>query len=52
MLAATARLTRLQALLECSGHDRLQGLPGEAKDRSSFDVAAGLQDFDGKSFEE
>ena len=46
-------LTPLQASLDCSVHDRLQGIPGEAKDRSSgFDVAAGLQDFDGESFEE
>jgi hypothetical protein len=46
-------LTPLQAPLDSSVHDRLQGIPGEAKDRSSgFDVAAGLQDFDGKGFEQ
>jgi len=46
-------LTSLQAPLDSSVHDRLQGIPREAQDDSSgFDVAAGLQDFDGKGFEE
>ena len=46
-------LTPLQAPLDSSVHDRLEGIPREAQDGSSvFAVAAGLQDFDGKGFEE